>query len=372
MGATLEWINYFLWGYGIVFATIALFGFSVQRNKERGYATGPKISAKDVTVLIPFRNEEQNVSVLLNSLQELTLFPAKIVFIDDHSEDDSLALVKSYESNLPIEIIRNPEGSEGKKAAIREGAKHVATEYTLTWDADIVVPSDYFKALERLSEADMYVLPAVFSSKSFMQHLYSFDVVVANAVNTGLAGWRRPIFASGANLLYKTSVFEELDSIRDHGHISSGDDTFLLRDFTRKKANVRMSTEPDLAVTTTAPTSFQEYLSQRLRWVSKTNSMGDWLNTIMASKQLVFMAVFIGLIALTIAHQFWFGLIYLIVCKTVTDFLVFSAYFKQIKRSRLLLVLPFAEIWFPLYSILLAVLIPFYRPKWKGRTIVSK
>jgi hypothetical protein len=74
----------------------------------------------------------------------------------------------------------------------------------------------------------------------------------------------------------------------------------------------------------------------------------------------------------TLIQGFWFGLIYLIVCKTITDFLVFSAYFKQIKRPGLLLMLPFAELWFPLYSILLAVLVPFYQPKWKGRKIVNK
>lgn len=372
METSIEWINYFLWGYGIFFALIALFGFSLQRNKERGYSEGEKMSANDVTVLIPFRNESENLPALLESIRNLALFPAEFIFIDDHSEDDSASIIKAQSEGLPIRIIQASTNSTGKKAALREGAKLVETEFTLTWDADVVVDSNYFKALQRVSEADMYVLPAIFSSKSFLQHLFTFDVVVANAVNTGLAGWRRPIFASGANLLYRTRIFEELDSIDKHGHISSGDDTFLLRDFTKNRAKVRLSTDPELAIVTPAPSDFKTYLSQRLRWVSKTNSLGDWLNTYIAVKQLLLMLAFVTLLVWTLLQGFWFGLIYLIACKTITDFLVFSAYFKQIKRSGLLLMLPFAELWFPLYSLLLAVLVPFYQPKWKGRKIVSK
>lgn len=367
----ITWINYFLWGYGIFFALVALFGFSLQRNKERGYSEGTKISAEAITVLIPFRNEEENLPKLLESIQKLQRFPAVFVFINDHSDDGSLEVFNNWK-DLPIVIIENPAGCEGKKTALREGAKHVRSEYTLTWDADVVVASDYFNAIEQLTEADMYVLPAIFTSQSFLQHLFTFDIVTANAVNAGLAGWRRPIFASGANLLYRTHTFEQLDTIAAHGHISSGDDTFLLRDFTRNKATVRLSTDPSLAVKTEAPTSFGVYLSQRLRWVSKTNALKDAINTYVAIKQLLFMMVFIALMVWLIADQFWFGLIYLVTCKMVTDFLVFSAYFKQINRTGLLLLLPIAEFWFPIYSVVLAALIPFYKPSWKGRQITSK
>jgi cellulose synthase/poly-beta-1,6-N-acetylglucosamine synthase-like glycosyltransferase len=261
---------------------------------------------------------------------------------------------------------------QGKKHAIREGAKLVTSEFTLTWDADIVVASNYFSGIASLSQADMYVLPAIFTSKSFWQFLFTFDVVLANAVNVGLAGWRRPIFASGANLLYRTKCYKKFDSYLTHQHISSGDDTFLLRDFIQNKADVRVSTEPTLAVKTPAPTSFKEYISQRLRWVSKTSALGDSMNSIVALAQLIFMLAFLGLIVWTTIGGFWFALIYLLICKCLTDFLVFSAYFKQIGQLRLLFLLPVAEIWFPLYAALLALLVPFYKPKWKGREVVSK
>ncbi|GAB5416207.1 MAG: glycosyltransferase [Crocinitomicaceae bacterium] len=372
METILEAINIFLYVYGVFFAMIALLGFGMQRNKERGYNTGTKISLEEVTVLIPFRNEEENLPKLLESIQSLKQLPKRFVFIDDHSEDDSASLVNAVSDKLPITLIDLDGNSQGKKFALSEGAKQVATEFTLTWDADVVVAPNYFEGIASLSEADMYVLPALFSSKSFLQSLFTFDVVVANSVNAGLAGWRRPIFASGANLLYRTSSYQQFDSLKDHGHISSGDDTFLLRDFLRNKADIRVLTNPNVAIETNAPATFREYISQRLRWVSKTNALGDYLNTFIALKQLLLMLAFIGLIVWTVANSFWFGLGYLLLCKLITDFLVFSAYFKQVKQAKLLLMLPIAELWFPIYSIFLALLIPFYKPKWKGRTVVSK
>ncbi len=372
METILEAINIFLYVYGVFFAVIALLGFGMQRNKECGYDQGTKISPEEITVLVPFRNEEKKLPALLESIQALNKQPFRFVFIDDHSDDDSMNLVKAVSELLPITLIQLDGDNQGKKLALSAGAKCVSTEFTLTWDADVVVAPNYFEELSSLSKADMYVLPALFTSKSFFQALFTFDVVVANAVNTGLAGWRRPIFASGANFLYRTAGYQQFDSIKDHGHISSGDDTFLLRDFVRNKADVRVATNPNLAIKTTAPLTFKAYFSQRLRWVSKTNALGDHLNTFIAVKQLLLMLAFVGLIVWTVANTFWFGLGYLLVCKLITDFLVFSAYFKQIKQVKLLLLLPIAELWFPIYSIVLAILIPFYKPKWKGRAVVSK
>lgn len=368
----MEYVNLFLWLYGVFFAFVVLFGFAIQRNKERGYVVGEKIQSEEVTVLIPFRNEEKRLIGLLQSILQLEQLPYRFIFIDDHSDDASVGLIENTLLNLPFEIIQMKGRRQGKKHALREAAKLVDTEYTLTWDADIVVSPDYFCRLEDLGNADLYVLPALLTSENFLQRLFTFDVLVANAVNTGLAGWRRPIFASGANLLYRTECFEKYDSIDKHAHISSGDDTFLLRDFVQANADVRVVSSPAVAVKTPAPSTFQEYFQQRLRWVSKTNALGDSLNTVVAFVQLAFMVFFLALIVWAVVSVKWFYLLYLLICKMLTDLLVFGAYFKRIHYYKEMLLLPVAEIWFPIYSITLAVLIPFYKTEWKGRTVVSK
>jgi cellulose synthase/poly-beta-1,6-N-acetylglucosamine synthase-like glycosyltransferase len=365
-------VNIFLWTYGVLFAAVVLYGFVLQRNKERRYEQGDTVNAFDITVLIPFRNEVDNLPVLLAAIQNLSHLPHKFIFIDDHSEDGSVALIHDALHGISYQVIAAGEGRKGKKMALRQGANHVTTPYTLTWDADVDVPKDYFKSIEQLGQADMYVLPAILTSNSFAQHVYTFDVIMANAVNMGLSGWYRPIFASGANLLYRTEQFNRLDSIEQHAHISSGDDTFLLLDFVRAKADVRTYSNPRVAVYTPAPTTFKAYLNQRLRWVSKTNALKDGLNTSVALVQLFLTVAFVVIALFTVLHQSWAVVIYLVLCKIMTDFLVFASYFKRIGRLSLLVLLPLAEFWYPFYALLLAILMPFYTPKWKERDVIVR
>ena len=361
----------FLVGYLSSFAVITLFGLGIQRNKEKGYQVNPEIDPATITVIVPFRNEEHRITGLLESIRQLKKFPAKFIFVDDHSDDNTAGLIGSRLSDIPYGIIRL-EDEYGKKQAIRRATKLVETEYILTWDADVKVNPSYFECISELSHADMYVLPAILKPSNFFQGLYEFDVVVANAVNAGIAGWRRPIFASGANLLYRTEAFMKWDDHASHQHISSGDDTFLLRDFIRAGADVRLHTSPELAIYTETPQSMKEYVGQRLRWISKTGALNDFLNTFIAMIQFAFTMLFIGLIAVSSIYADWTSLGFLIAGKVLADLVLFVPYFRRTGRMRTFVLLPIAELWFPILSIVLAVLIPFYNPQWKGRRITAR
>lgn len=361
----------FLVGYLASFAVITLYGLGIQRNKEKGYESKSEIDPTSITVIVPFRNEEQRISGLLKSIRNLRQLPAKFIFVDDHSDDNTSGIIREQLENVSYEIIRL-EDAFGKKQAIRSATKIVETEYILTWDADVEVNPMYFDSISKLSHADMYVLPAILNPASFSQGLYEFDVVVANAVNAGISGWKRPIFASGANLLYKAEAFKKWDDFASHESISSGDDTFLLRDFVRAGADVRLHTSPELAIYTETPQSLKEYIEQRLRWISKTNALNDFLNTFIATLQFVFTLIFIGLIVVSCIYFEWTSLGFLIAGKVLADFVLFVPYFRRTKRMRTFLLLPIAELWFPILSIILAVLIPFYNPKWKGRRITAR
>lgn len=364
-------ITYLIWQL-LFLATYVLWGYWKQRKKERVYESKPEVRPDEITVLIPFRNEAKRIQQLLESIQNLTEFPAKFIFIDDDSTDDSVQLISTAMATCPAQsTVLSAEGT-GKKLALRTGAKHVKTRYTLTWDADISVAPDYFEKLSRLGHADMYVLPAILEPATSVQYMYEFDVVLGNAFNAGVSGWVRPIFASGANLLYNTEAFEKFDSIDKHEHVTSGDDTFLLGDFVRNKADVRLHTSPDLAIRTETPQSFREYVDQRLRWVSKTGALKDDLNTNVALMQFGSTLLFIVSIVLTFLMGDLFWMTLLIGGKTLIDLLMFAPYFIRLKRVKTLLFLPIAELWFPVFSIIIVVLMPFYRPKWKGRAVRTK
>jgi biofilm PGA synthesis N-glycosyltransferase PgaC len=263
----IEAVIIFFIVYVVSVGVVVLGGYILHSSKAKENHEGPTIKPSEITVLIPFRNEEKRVNVLLESIQKLNSFPHEIIFINDHSDDNGAALIKSALGDLHYQILDVPDNLSGKKEALRYVIERCKTAYILTWDADIYFQPSYFDHLAELSDADMYLLPVILKAEKPVEYLYELDVVLANAINVGLSGLSRPIIASGANLLYKREVFNAVDDLGSHSHMASGDDTYLLRDFRKNKKDVRVISSLKCAVYTETPRSFREFIDQRLRWI---------------------------------------------------------------------------------------------------------
>jgi cellulose synthase/poly-beta-1,6-N-acetylglucosamine synthase-like glycosyltransferase len=343
-------------------------GLTFQWKKERTYLQkGNKLKLAEITVLIPFRNEEKRIAELLESILKSSVLPSKFLFIDDHSSDKSVAKIKATLTDFPFEILTVPEGEFGKKKALRIGIEAVETPYFLTLDADVAFAENYFEQFEKLTPADLYILPAVLISKRWFEHFFEVDLLLVNALNTGLSGLKRPIIASGANLLVRKSAFEQYDCYETHAHIPSGDDIYLLRDFRNANAEVRVCTIPTFQVTTETPQSFSEFIHQRLRWVAKTGNVRDHLSTFLALVQFFLTIGFFSiLIYLIFNSKFELALI-TFAFKVLVEMLFFLPFFYRFKRMKAWFLLPIYQLLFPFYNLLILVLFPFFKPIWKGR-----
>jgi poly-beta-1,6-N-acetyl-D-glucosamine synthase len=359
--------------YTLGLGVIVFVGFYNQVAKEKRYRSEKnKINSKEVVVLIPFRNERHRISVLLNAIKELQSHPSKYIFIDDHSDDQTHELIQNELSNFPFEVLHLPEGITGKKQALRYAISHSTEPYVLTWDADVVPEPDYFEQLTQLGRAEMYVLPAVLVADTFPKRFFEIDVVLVNAVNTGLAGLTRPIMSSGANFFYERKAFHEADDFASHAHAASGDDTYLLRDFRLKNREVRLISDRRNAITTETPQSFREFIDQRLRWIGKTGDLKDNLSTFLALFQSLLSILYIVGLLFFAFFADWKLVLVLFTCKTFVDLSLLLPFFLRIQRTGTWLLIPVYELLFPFYNFLILILLPFYRPKWKGRGIYSK
>lgn len=359
--------------YTISFGVIISIGFLRQRTKEEAYLFDErKIDTDQVTVLIPFRNEEKRIRPLLKCINDLKTYPAEIIFIDDHSDDHSVKIIKDELNGLNYRVLKLPDDQHGKKKALRHAIKEVETCYILTMDADVEFSPFYFDSMGELGEADMYVLPAIMIPERFHERIYELDLDLVNAANAGLSGIARPIIASGANLLYKKETFEEVDDLESHAHAASGDDTYLLRDFRENRKNVRLVTDPAVAITTETPQSFKEFIDQRLRWIGKTGDMKDHLSTFLAVVQSLLTMMFVSLLIIFLIQGDLKLFFTMLILKTVVDLFLFFPFFDRIGRTSTWFFIPVYEILFPVYTGLLIILLPFYKPKWKGRVIYEK
>lgn len=343
-------------------------GIYVQRKREKSYQNGNKISLDEVTLLVPFRNEEKRIDGLLTSLKVSRVLPSQVIFVNDHSDDASCAKINiELEKFNNIQLLNLPSGIFGKKQAIRHGINHAKTEFILTMDADVYFDSTYFEALEKLAEADLYLFPAVLKAANPIHHLFEIDLLLINALNTGLNGVARPIIASGANLLFKRKSFLEFDRFDTHKRIPSGDDIYLLRDFRDANADVRLVAKKLFQVETETPQSFKEFIHQRIRWIAKTGNVNDHLSTCLAIVQFILIFSFWTIeIKLLVENEFQLALIFFGL-KTGLDLLFFFPFFNEFNRLTAWLLIPIYQLIFPIYNLILLILLPFFKPKWKGR-----
>jgi chlorobactene glucosyltransferase len=102
---------------------------------------GPKIS-----VLIPARNEENNIRQCLTSLLRQTYTNYEIIVLDDLSTDSTYEIVAGMAAeHSNLSIIKGeelPEGWYGKPHAMQQLSKHASGDFFLFTDADTIHSSE--------------------------------------------------------------------------------------------------------------------------------------------------------------------------------------------------------------------------------------
>lgn len=336
------------------------------RKKKRQIKEGPGILLQEISVIIPFRNEEKRIVPLLTSIRESSELPAQFIFVDDHSTDQTIQRIQEQLSDYPIHVLTAK--GQGKKAALQTGIDHATTPYLLTLDADVEFRADYFTAVKQLLPADMHILPVQMSSSGW-KRLFELDVYMVNSINLATDGFFRPIAASGANLLFRKSAFESVGTYSNHLHISSGDDQFLLADFNNTGKHVSLHADATLSVQTPVPNSFRAFITQRLRWIQKTPKVPDSLAFNIGIIQVVMTSLFLVLCICSIFQYNILFLFLLLGTKITADQFLVSPYFSSIKKQGLLYLIPVYTLLFPLYMLFLALLSVQSRLTWKDRPI---
>jgi len=93
-----------------------------------------------VSILIPMRNEAENVEGVLSSVSASTLIPEhEILVLDDHSEDSTATALQGFPDVTTYSGIDLPDGWFGKNFACHQLVTHSKGEYLVFVDADVRV-----------------------------------------------------------------------------------------------------------------------------------------------------------------------------------------------------------------------------------------
>ncbi len=234
-----------------------------------------------VTVLVPARNEEQNISACLQSLvaQNYPREQFEIIVIDDDSVDRTGKIVQVFALQFPfirlISLGKCPPAVSPKKRALQVGVEAAAGEIIFTTDADCWTSPQWITQTISHFEPDVgmvvgYVGFSKDSEHNFFYKIQSLEFIGLTMAGIGSIGADDPIIANGANLAFRRSTFKEVGGYRGEDHIISGDDDLLLQKIDQTTSwKIKAAVSPGAFVYTSAVSDFGSFLMQRIRWASK-------------------------------------------------------------------------------------------------------
>lgn len=119
-----------------------------------------------VSILIPARNEQENIGGLLDAFDSIGSSCIEILVYDDQSDDQTASIVRSHmEVNPKIRLLeaeKLPEGWLGKNRACHELAKAAQGEYLLFIDADVRLEKEMIADALRYMKDKQLALLSIF------------------------------------------------------------------------------------------------------------------------------------------------------------------------------------------------------------------
>ncbi|WP_171037033.1 glycosyltransferase family 2 protein [Maribacter algarum] len=121
------------------------------------------VKAPNVSILIPARDEEENIGNLLEQLSKLKYRRLEIIVYNDHSSDKTESIIQHWAKRNPIIKIINgqqpPYGWLGKNYACHQLSKAATGEVFLFLDADVSVKQDFIeRSISHFLKYDLHLL----------------------------------------------------------------------------------------------------------------------------------------------------------------------------------------------------------------------
>ena len=350
-----------------------IFLMSIGWRKLKTYQLPTKIdySLYDfyTTIIVPFKNEENQLPKLLASLLKQS-YPKElfeVVFVNDNSTDNGKEVLEAAIGDRGNYRVIDSDG-EGKKRALKQGIDKAMGQLIVSLDADCTMGPNWLKALctyYQQYKPKMIVGPVTIKPKGFFAQLQALEFLSLASSTAACLGWKHPIMANGANLVYERSLYYEWEDPFNNKEIS-GDDLFLLHKVKQKyRLKIHFIKSLHAQVRTQASSGLQDFFSQRKRWVSKSFSYTDTDTIVVA---LIVLLANLTILTTSVAYFIDAGylnlLIFLMVLKAITDFFIILKAARFYSQKWLLLWFLPMQFIYPIYVLTAVVSGLFGKKKW--------
>lgn len=349
-------------------------------------------SSTFLSVIIPARNESENITSLLDSLTEQS-YPAglfEVLIIDDHSTDDTAALAKSFPGkNIRLVSLQQHLGESEinsyKKKAIEIGIQQSVGNLIVTTDADCYLPPNWLQTIaafyEQYRPAFMAAPVAINCSNHFIEIFQALDFMTLQGITGASVHKKLHSMCNGANMAYEKSAFYEVGGFTGIDNIASGDDMLLMHKIYKQYPERVMFLRSKESIVQTNPVkTIGEFFNQRIRWASKADKYDD--KRIFAVLLLVYLfnvfMLVLPIIGLFNNHQYTifhirysileYWIIFLIL-KTSVELIILYPVSKFFGKQRLLFLFPLMQPFHIVYTVIAGWLGKFGSYQWKERKV---
>lgn len=335
------------------------------------------------SIIIPARNEADNIGQLLESILEQTysrnLF--EVIVVDDHSTDDTAAIVKKFEGVKLLQLNEDRINSY-KKKAIETGISAAQNDWIVCTDADCIVTPEWIQTFASFisdNEPVFVAAPVSFiggdalkeKKKSILYIFQALDFLTLQGITGASVAGKKHNMCNGANLAYKRKVFYEVDGFKGIDNIASGDDMLLMHKiWKRYPGQISYLKSKKAIVETAAAPTWKAFFNQRIRWASKATSYDDKRIFIVLLLVYLLNCSFLALLVLAFFSIIYlYAFLILIVLKTLIEITFVGRVSQFFNRQHLLKYFFFFQPLHIGYTIISGFLGTFGSYEWKGRKV---
>ncbi|PWJ59066.1 cellulose synthase/poly-beta-1,6-N-acetylglucosamine synthase-like glycosyltransferase [Dyadobacter jejuensis] len=363
------------------FIFTCLLAFTWKRQPAIAERKDLKEPSSFFTVIVPVRNEANNIGKLLQDLirQDYPSHLYEVLIMNDGSTDATAQLVEEIIRNTTrqihlVELPSDPSKSP-KKRAIEHGIKMAKGSLITTTDGDCRMGPHWLSSIDSYYQSTACRLisgPVTFlEPQKLTDHLQiiEFASLVGSGACSLVAGF--PSMCNGANLTYEKRTFMAVGGYSGVDHLASGDDEFLLHKIADQfPGQYGFINDPEVIVSTAAHQDWTSFYRQRKRWGSKWKHYTNPTPKILAI--FIFMANVSMLISVVLAL---FGCISLsdlaIICllKCLPEWIFLTPILGFLKKRSSIPYIPLTQLLYPFYVCLFGLAAQDKTYIWKGRRL---
>lgn len=371
-------ITLVLFAMALLFALVVI-GWREVITEQKEVPSIADADTPSITVIVPARNEEENIVAVLQDLfaQDYPRERMQVIVVDDDGSDGTADRVRGMMQQWPqLQLLES--AGPGKKAAITTGIEAATGELVVLTDADVRCGPFRVRSIVAhwmLEGSDLIVLPVWTDGRGMLGRIQQDEQAALLGMAIGTAAQGRALMAYGANIAISRAAFNGVGGYQGD-RFASGDDHFLLQRMQRAGRRITVLYQKDVMVTATAAPSFSAFLQQRLRWAGKMSGAG-MAQTVGGLAVLMFPWVLLwhtsrfnfvermgehALFTLALLIGAW-------VCWALPPVLLVGAVHTSADRNANMPAALFGLVAFSCYAPLIGIAALFARPKWKGRTL---